>query len=202
MRLYLLKKILLASLLSLSSFMVFADITFEQLGSVSATPNYLKGSFRQEKYLQALDASLQSTGRFEYRRNEFIRWQILQPIQSELTMTPTSIVSQQAGQDLLELNSGTNPAVTVLSEIMFSVLTAEWGRLGVYFELQGEPGGSELKGNESDGGQWHAILRPLDQSVEQFVERVELRGNSLLRTVVLFEQSGDRTDIHFENMSQ
>jgi hypothetical protein len=192
-----LRRYLLASLLLFSSFMVSAAITFEQLVIVSATPDYLKGGFRQEKYLQALDASLISTGQFEYRRNKFIRWQTLQPIQSELTMTPTSIVSQQAGQALLALDSETNPAVAVLSDILFSVLTAEWGKLSAYFELQGEFEGSELEGRK-----WHAMLQPSDQSVAQFVEQVELRGDSLLRTIVLFEKGGDRTEIHFENMSQ
>ena len=197
MRLYLIRKFLLAILLFSSSFVVFADITFEQLGDASATPDYLQGSFRQEKYLQILDASLQSTGQFEYRRNEFIRWETLEPIQSELTMTPTSIVSQQVGQALLEFNSKTNPAVAVLSEILFSVLTAEWGKLGAYFELQGELEVSELK-----VGEWFVILLPKDQSVAQFVERVELQGDSLLRAVTLFEKGGDRTEIYFENMSQ
>ena len=192
MRPFYLKRYLLAGLLLFSSFVVSAAITFEQLGSVSATPDYLQGSFKQEKYLQALDASLLSTGQFEYRRNNFIRWQTLQPIQSELTMTPTSIVSQQAGQALLALDTETNPAVAVLSDILFSVLTAEWEKLSAYFELQGE-----LKGE-----QWQVMLRPSDPSVAHFVEQVELRGDSLLRTVVLFEKDGDRTEINFENMSQ
>lgn len=191
------KKHVLASLLLLSCLTANAEISFEQLGKLSATPDYLRGDFRQEKYLQALDVALQSTGQFEYSRNEMIRWKTLEPIKTELTMTPGSIVSQQAGQELLKLNSKTNPAVVVLSEILFSVLTAEWGKLSAYFELQGE-----LEGSELEEGEWHAVLLPSDQSVAQFVERVELRGDSLLRTVVLFEKDGDRTRIYFENMSQ
>lgn len=169
-----------------------SKISFEQLASLSAAPKYLKGEFKQEKYLQAIDASLMSTGQFEYSRNESISWITQQPIENKLTMTPTSIVNQQAGQALVELNAETNPAVAVLSDILFSVLTAEWQKLSAYFELQGS----------FEGEQWQAKLKPTDEAVAQFISNVELTGDELLRTIVLIEKDGDRTTIHFENLSQ
>lgn len=168
------------------------EISFEQLGSVSAAPEYLKGDFKQEKYLQAIEVSLLSTGQFEYSRNESISWITQHPIQNTLTMTPTSIINQQEGQALVELNTETNPAVAVLSDILFSVLTAEWERLSTYFELQGS----------FEGQQWQAALQPTDRSVAQFISHVELTGDHLLRTIILFEKGGDRTTIYFENLSQ
>lgn len=193
MRFHLSRKSILTSLLLLASFSTFSnDISFEQLGNVSAAPKYLKGDFKQEKYLQAIDASLLSTGQFEYSRNESIHWITQHPIQNKLIMTPTSIINQQAGQAVVELNAQTNPAVAVLSDILFSVLTAEWGRLSAYFELQGS----------FEGKQWQAALQPTDESVAQFISHIELKGDHLLRTIVLYEKGGDRTTINFENLSQ
>jgi hypothetical protein len=203
-RFHLSRKFVLTSLLLFTSFSAFSssnndvsaetgsDISFEQLGNVSAAPKYLKGDFKQEKYLLSIDVSLLSSGQFEYSRNESISWITQHPIQNRLTMTPTLIINQQVGQAVLELNAQTNPAVAVLSDILFSVLTAEWGRLSTYFELQGS----------FEGKQWQAVLQPTDESVAQFISRVELKGDHLLRTIVLFEKGGDRTSIYFENLSQ
>ncbi|MFT5658524.1 MAG: hypothetical protein ACI9KN_001805 [Gammaproteobacteria bacterium] len=186
------RRYLLVSLLLLSSFAAYADISFDQLARVSTAPDFLKGRFSQQKYLQALDASLLSSGEFEYSRGRFIRWNTLAPIQNELTMTPTTIVNKQANQASQTLDVKTNPTVAVLSDILFSVLTAEWGKLSTYFELKGK----------IVDDQWQASLQPTDASVAQFVDHVELQGDGFLRRIVFFEKGGDRTTIDFENLSQ
>ncbi len=58
-------------------------------------PDELQGNFRQEKYLAVIDATLKSSGRYRYRRGESMRWQILEPVQSELLMTPDGLSNRQ-----------------------------------------------------------------------------------------------------------
>jgi len=169
-----------------------AELTFEQLDELSMSPENLTGDFKQEKYLSSLDASLASSGVFNYQRETSIRWQTLLPIQNELLMTPTAIVNSQGGKELVRLETDSNPAVTVFSEILFSVLTAEWGKLASYFELSGGV----------EGVQWVAQLVPIDKTVMPVVSRVELKGDVLLREVILHEASGDRTTIRFDNLNQ
>ena len=190
---YLLILILLLSPIALRAEITsHAELTFAQLEQISTSPSSLDGRFSQEKYLAALDASLLSSGVFSYRRGESIRWETLEPIQNELFMTPTTIVNRQGEQELVRLEKDTNPAVTVLSEIFFSVLTAEWAKLAVYFDLSGQ----------LDGDQWSAELIPVDHSVMHVVSRVELRGDTLLRELILHESGGDRTTIRFDSLSQ
>ncbi|MFV9615020.1 MAG: outer membrane lipoprotein carrier protein LolA [Gammaproteobacteria bacterium] len=186
MRLY-----LLVVLLCLSPFAICADLNFEQLERISKNPANLEGRFTQEKYLAALDTSLHSSGIFSYQRGKFVRWQTLTPIQGEMLMTPTSISNKQGGQELMRLETGSNPAVTLFNEIFFAVLTAEWEKLSAYFKLSG---------NVEDG-QWFAELVPLDNTVKQVVSRVELKGEALVHEIILHESSGDRTTIHFENLN-
>ena len=167
---------------------VHAEITFTQLAEISTTPETLQGQFSQEKYLGALDTVLISTGVFTYQRGKSIRWEILEPIRNELVMTPTTITSTQGDDELLRLDKGANPTAAVMGEIFFAVLTAEWEELADYFELSGE----------IEGGKWHAVLVPVEQAVKQIFSRIELKGEGLLRVIILYENGGDRTTIHLD----
>ncbi len=178
----------LTILLTLSPLAVRADISFARLAQLASSPDQLQGRFRQQKYLGALDTSLLSSGRFSYRRDESIRWEILEPIQNELVITPSGLSSRQGDNELLRIDADSNPGAAILGEIMFAVLSAEWSRLEQYFELSGE----------IDGQQWHAKLQPRDAVIGQIFSQVELRGAELLRVIVLHERGGDRTTIHLD----
>lgn len=181
---------LLFILLSSFSLLASAEVTFSQLVAVSSTPEQLRGRFVQTRYLSVLDTELVSEGLFNYQRNGAIRWQILQPIESELLMTPQTIINRQDGQELLRLDSDQSPVVALLSSMFFSVMTAEWEVLEDYFLLSGD----------IQGQQWYADLLPKDSSVLQVVSRIELKGDTLLREVILHEKGGDRTTIQFQKL--
>jgi hypothetical protein len=168
---------------------VQAEITYDRLAQFLLKPEVLEGSFSQEKYLGALDATLISTGVFTYYRGKSIRWEILKPIQSELMITPAAVSSKQGNQELIHLDVNNNPVARVIGEIFFAVLTVDWTKLAPYFELSGT----------IEGQQWHAILLPLDQTVAQIFSRIELKGLELLEEIVLHEKSGDRTTIRLVN---
>jgi len=169
----------------------FAEaLTYAQLEQLTVSPAQLEGQFSQHKYLSSMDISLTSTGVFDYQRGKSIRWETLDPIQNELLVTPTEIISRQGGQNMLQLAAESNPAVTAFSGIFFSVLTADWTKLAEYFELTGRV----------DGEQWQAELLPLNDSISQVVSGVRLKGDSLLREVILNESGGDTITIHFDHL--
>jgi hypothetical protein len=169
--------------------LVQSEISYGQLTQFSLSPEVLEGSFRQEKYLVALDATLISTGVFTYQRGKSIRWEILEPIQSLMMMTPTAVSTKQGDQELMRLDANSNPVAGVIGEIFFAVLTSDWEKLAPYFALSGT----------NEGQQWHAVLLPLDQTVAQAFSRIELKGKELLEEIVLHEKSGDRTTIRLVN---
>lgn len=182
----------LLMLLALCPTLARAEISFARLAQLVAAPDELQGSFRQQKYLGALDASLDSSGRFSFRRGESIRWHIVDPIDNELLITPDGLSSRQGDDELLRIDADSNPGVAIIGEIMFALLGAQWQRLAQYFELSGD----------IDGQQWHAVLQPRDAVVGQFVQRVELRGAEWLQVIVLHEQGGDKTTIHLDIASE
>jgi len=181
------RRLSLAALLTLS-FNAGAEISFSQLAQITGMPQKHAGSFVQQKYLRAVDASLESSGVFDYERGKSIRWEILEPIQSELLMTPDGVSNRQNGEQLLQLDTGANPAAVAWGEILFALLTADWEILESHVEL----GGSIV------GDNWHAVLEPLDQTARLVFRRVELSGGRLLEKIVLHESGGDRTTIVLE----
>lgn len=183
------KRLIACALLCALPLLAQAETGFEQLARITGMPDELQGDFRQQKYLAGIDASLNSSGRFSYRRGVSIRWQILEPIENEILLTPAGLSSRQGNIELLRLDSARNPNAAILGEILFALLSAQWDRLAQYFDMNAE----------IEGRQWHARLQPRDGVVGQLFERVELRGAELLQQVVLHEASGDRTTIFLEN---
>jgi hypothetical protein len=166
-----------------------AGISFTQLAKISTTPDQLKGTFSQEKYLKALDAELISTGVFSYQRGKSIHWEIQKPIQNELVMTAATITSKQGDGELWQIDVESTPESAALGQIFFSLLTADWEILSNHFEVTGE----------IDGQQWHAVLVPIDATVVQAFSRIELSGENLLQQIILHENGGNRTTIRLDN---
>ncbi|SIS40235.1 outer membrane lipoprotein carrier protein LolA [Neptunomonas antarctica] len=190
-------------LLLLAPLTSHADLTFTQLEAITQTPETLSGHFVQEKYLSALDASLESSGEFRYLRNQSIQWITREPIQNELLMTPTSLVNTQGAQEVMRLDTSATPALKVISHLFFSVLTAEWQQLSRYFTLTGSLTQTlnNTRTDTPEGGQWHAELLPIDPTIKHVVSKVELNGSQLLREIILHEPGGDRTLIRFDHLT-
>ena len=172
---------------------VCAELTYEELEKISTSPEQLKGHFEQEKYISGLSVSLKSSGNFSYQRGQALDWQTMVPIQHELVMTRETITNRQGENELIRLDVSSNPALQVISELFFSVLTAEWQGLERFFKLSS---------GSNENGQWIAELLPIDTVITQFVDRVTLQGDSLLREVTIYEKSGDYTKIRFDDLSQ
>lgn len=177
-------------LLLLPLFSSAEGLSYPDLQRISVSPERLEGQFSQEKYLNSMGVSLASSGVFDYQRGKLIRWETVSPVQNELLVTPSQIVSRQGGQNLLQLGSDDNPAVKAFSGIFFAVLTADWGKLAQFFSITGQLVGED----------WQAELLPVDDTIRQVVTSVELKGDKLLREVVLFENTGDRITIRFNQL--
>lgn len=175
----------LCLLLPLST--VYADLSYPQLKELTKPTTQLSGEFSQSKYLKMLDASIESSGVFEYQKNSTIKWVTEKPVSNELIMTNTHIVNKQGNQELVKIDLQEAGSAKVFHELLFSVLTAEWNHLASLFTVQGS----------SDGENWVAILVPTDDRVKTLVESIELEGASMVDKVILVENGGNVTTIRF-----
>lgn len=180
-------RFLITALLLLPFTVVHANLSYEQLKSLTDSPDVLSGTFTQGKYLKALDASITSSGFFEYQKLNSIRWVTQKPVHNELIMTNSSIINKQGDQELVKIDLNNSGQAKLLHELLFSVLTAEWDRLSLLFSVDGRV--SE--------GQWVAVLKPEDELVKKIMTSIELRGDHRVRWIVISEKSGDKTTISF-----
>ncbi|MDO6566967.1 outer membrane lipoprotein carrier protein LolA [Alteromonas sp. 1_MG-2023] len=195
----------------------FAEFSIQQLNAITHSPEYLRGEFTQKKYLKDFDVDIVSTGKFDYSQGQYVHWQTVAPIQNLVTMTPSSIVSSQGDVELMSLHADTNPVVTLLSEVFFSVLTAKWQELETYFSLSGEisagdmsikeanseeTSSDEISSSDKNQKQWQVSLVPNDAALAQTITHVELKGDEYLRYLKFYEDNGDYTEIQFSQLSQ
>ncbi len=169
-----------------------AQLTFVELEAMSISPENLSGEFKQEKYISDLAITLSSTGMFSYHRDKNIHWKTLEPIQNELIMTPITIINRQGENELLRIDVSAAPAIGLISELFFSIMTSDWHMLADVFDISGE----------NKDGVWVAELTPVDETIAQFSSRIILRGDHLLREITFYEKSGDYTAIRFDRLSQ
>tara|TARA_R110000772_G_scaffold58136_5_gene131639 strand:- start:1940 stop:2521 length:582 start_codon:yes stop_codon:yes gene_type:complete len=173
-----------------SSAQPFTQFDVVALNQLTLSPGSLSGQFSQQKYLADFDMQLASSGEFDYTKNQSVNWHTLVPIENKITMTPQSITSVQGNTQVMHLQADSNPVVSVLSDIFFSVLTSQWQQLEVYFTLSGQ----------IDDGQWQVVLIPKDSAISQAVSKIELQGDTYLRHLKFIENNGDYTDITFADL--
>lgn len=169
------------------SMMTVAEVSFSELTNLSATPDALQGEFNQIKYLKSIDVSLNSSGKFVYLRDKSLRWEILEPVQNELILTPNSMLNKQGEQTLANIDAASNPSIAMVSHIFFSVLTADWEALEAYFEIT----------NVVEESEWLVELTPVEDLLAQVMTSVELSGSKYLNRIVMNEKAGNITTIHF-----
>ena len=179
---------LLFCLLVLLAFPVRAELTFEQLLVLTRSQQISAGNFKQEKYLVEFGVSLFSTGNYEYKKGESIYWKTLEPIENELIMSPTSIISRQQNDELVHLDAEKNPIVEIFNKFLFSIFSADWAELVNSFTLTGNTNGEE----------WSATLYPTETTIKKIITSVSLSGDKQLKEVIINEKKGDVTTINFQ----
>lgn len=158
-----------------------------ELQNLLQTPAQLSGHFSQAKYLAAVDTSLKSSGTFAYVADQEITWHTITPIENTLILTPNQIISAHNGQQTSVMDSQNSPAVRILSDLFFGVMTADWDLLQEYFSIDAS----------ISQGQWQAQLTPSDTSIGQVITQVTLSGATFLQQVELHEVNGNTTTIQF-----
>lgn len=169
-----------------------AQLSFEQMAQLTDSPAQLSGTFSQQKYLSEFEAVINSSGEFNYQRDESIEWNTLKPIANELVLTPQGLTSKQGGQLLNALKADENQVVKLINEIFFAVLTAQWEDLAVFFDLTGR----------EQAGHWQVTLTPKQATLKHALKQIELSGERLLTEAKMIEMNGDYTHILFENLQQ
>jgi len=143
----------------------------------------LTGTFEQSKTVKGFKKPFKSTGTYEVKKGEGVKWNTLTPFASELTVSADSIRSTQGGAENFSLDAKTEPTVRVITQLLFSLLAGDLNALSTYFDAKGTV----------EGKAWSIELTPRPGPLAKVFQRISLKGDSAVRTVHMHELSGDAT---------
>lgn len=146
-------------------------------------PEWLRGEFTQTKKVPGFAKPLVSRGDFVLARGCGVLWRTRKPFASELRLTQNEIRATQGGQTSMRLDAAREPAVRLITTLMFSLLNGDISGLADVFELSGS----------TKGASWQLLLSPKPGALQQVLKKVELEGDGFVRRIQLFEANGDES---------
>jgi hypothetical protein len=142
------------------------------------------GEFGQNKHMAVLPQPLHSRGEFAYDPQSGLVWETLAPIPNKVIFDQAGIRQSMEGKTVWEIDAR-QPAVATITQVISSVLAADWEGLQAYFHIDGS----------IDSAGWRLQLSPLEEVLAQVVDGIELEGDRELSRMTLMEANGDRTEI-------
>lgn len=174
---------LLLSLLLLLSGVSFAD-ALQNISEQLAQPALLQGQFQQKKRIKVLAAPLVSTGEFSVVRGEGVIWNLQKPMASQLIITASGI----KGADI-----GDSRAMSHIGRILNQLLSGDLAVLEQQFTVAV---------TQQDEGGWALRLTPRSLILQKAISHIELNGQRHIQQLLLFEASGDNTEVTFSALTE
>ncbi len=161
------------------------------LGPVAGTlksSGVMRGAFTQKKFLKELPQPLVSGGEFIVARSLGVDWHTQKPFDATVVLTPTAMIQRGADGSSKRVSSDQQPGLRAVGDVFDALFTLDIAKLGETFELFGEP---------AEKGGWNLGLVPREAAFAKVMNRILITGSSQPSKIVLFEGSGDRTEIEF-----
>jgi len=141
----------------------------------------VKGSFEQEKVLSRLNRSLKSSGNFIISIEQGMVWDTVKPFPSALALGKNYLVQSRPGGERTVLSAAGNETFIRMAEVISAVFSGNIGGLLESFKVfySGAP------------SSWEMGLLPLDRAINNFALRITMKGDSVIKSMTVYEQSGD-----------
>lgn len=151
----------------------------------------LRGQFIQRKYLKELPQPLMSSGEYLVARGLGVFWHTQKPFDATLVLTPQALIQRGTDGSARKVSSEQQPGLRAVGQVFDALFTLDLAQLAQTFSLYGVP---------ADKGDWELGLVPREPAFAKVMNRVEITGSNQPGRIVLFEGSGDRTEIEFSGV--
>ncbi|MDR0525291.1 MAG: outer membrane lipoprotein carrier protein LolA [Spirochaetaceae bacterium] len=149
----------------------------------------IKGNFEQTKTIGRLNRSLTSKGAFIIAGDQGMVWETLSPFPSTLVMGKNYMIQMNASGAKTKIDAAGNATFIRTAEALAAVFAGNSRKLAEAFEIY----------FTESGGTWTLGLIPSDSSMRVIASRIAMTGDSVIRTVALYEQNGDGVRYVFSN---
>jgi hypothetical protein len=141
----------------------------------------IKGTFEQAKNISRLNRSLLSRGNFIIAADMGMVWKTLSPFPSTMAVGRDFIIQSDVSGFRTKIEARGNETFLRLSETISAVFSGNSQKLTENFEIF----------FTQSGKSWTLGLLPSEKSIRSFADRIILNGDSVIRSINLYEQNGD-----------
>ncbi len=159
--------------------------------SITKNTTSLKCDFVQEKHLSFMSAPITSSGVFQYKEGNRIRWQYTAPYNYLIILNNGQLLIDDEGSQN-EIDLSNNKMFDQINEVISKAMT------GNVFSPS-EQFSQSLAESETA---YKVIMQPLTEEIQAYLTEIEIylsKDNMLVSKVILKESSEDFTKISFEN---
>jgi len=142
---------------------------------------FMRGNFEQERLLSRLDRTLRSSGSFLIAANMGMVWDTINPFPSTLVLGGDFLMQSRSGGQKTVISAQGNEAFLRMAEVISTVFSGNARALVDNFKVY-------FVGSTAF---WELGLIPQDRAINAFAERIIMRGDTVIRSIQVFEQSGD-----------
>ena len=141
----------------------------------------IRGAFEQEKTLSRLNRSLISSGNFIIAADLGMVWDTVKPFPSTLALGRDYLIQSRPGGQKTVLSAQGNETFLRMAEVLSAVFSGNAQGLLDNFEVYFSGGATG----------WEMGLTPREKVVNSVAEKIIMKGDSVIRSIQIFEQNGD-----------
>ena len=176
---------LLAGLLLLLTWpLQAAPLSRAEVQQLLALSQAKQARFEQEKQVAGLSQPLKASGELLLVRDQGLWWQQQKPFPLTLTLTPTRMVQQMAGQPATVID---NPQLLEFSQMLLALFGSDEATLSRYFSIDFQ---------SSEAG-WQLVMVPTQAPLDKVFASLTLSGQGQLDQLLIADKQGDSTRIRF-----
>lgn len=161
-----------------------APLTRDQVQQLLTLSQAKEAHFEQEKQVAGLSQPLRASGELLLVRDLGLWWQQQKPFPLTLTLTPTRMVQQVAGQSATVID---NPQLLEFSQMLLALFGSDEATLSRYFRIDF---------HSSEAG-WQLVLVPSQAPLDKVFASLTLSGLGQLDQLLIADRQGDSTRIRF-----
>jgi len=152
---------------------------------------FVRGNFEQEKIVGRLKRSLKSSGNFVIAIGLGMVWDTVKPFPSTLTLGKDYIIQFRPGGQKTVLNAQGNETFLSMSEVISAIFSGNSQELMENFNVYYSGGISA----------WELGLIPKNKAIGAFAEKFIIKGDTAIRSILIYEQNGDTVRYILSNHS-
>jgi len=149
----------------------------------------VRGVFEQEKTLSRLNRSLKSSGNFIIAAGFGMVWDTVKPFPSTLALGKDYLIQSRPGGQKTVLSAQGNETFLRMAEVISAVFSGNSQGLIDNFSIY-------YSGNTAA---WELGLCPRNTSIGVFAEKIIMKGDAAIKSILIYEQNGDTVQYILSN---